>query len=237
MPNGAYGTSKMYNGACGTSTYASYASPTPDFVFKIALVGNSGVGKSCVMSRFADDDPRFVECHLSTIGVDFKIRSIALDDKHVKLQIWDTAGQERFRTITQGYYRGAHGIVVVYDLTDRRSFDQVRDWLSEIERYALAHCCVMLVGNKCDLVSQRVVSTAEGEALAAELGVPFLETSAKQDQNVVESFFAMARAMHKAHVPHRLSVPAKGTVPITKPRTKAQLDDERRGWLSMCSIL
>ncbi|KAK3029838.1 hypothetical protein RJ639_038272 [Escallonia herrerae] len=161
-----------------------------DYLFKLLLIGDSGVGKSCLLLRFADDS--YLESYISTIGVDFKIRTVEQDGKTIKLQIWDTAGQERFRTITSSYYRGAHGIIVVYDVTDQESFNNVKQWLSEIDRYASEHVNKLLVGNKCDLTSQKVVSTETAKAFADEIGIPFLETSAKNATNVEEAFMAMA---------------------------------------------
>ncbi|MCL7023897.1 hypothetical protein MKW94_029737 [Papaver nudicaule] len=161
-----------------------------DYLFKLLLIGDSSVGKSCLLLRFSDDS--FVESHISTIGVDFKIKTMELEGKTVKLQIWDTAGQERFRTITSSYYRGAHGIIVVYDVTEKESFDNVKQWLSEIDRYANDTVCKLLVGNKCDLVEEKVVQTETAKAFADELGIPFIETSAKDSINVEQVFLTMA---------------------------------------------
>merc|ERR1711968_358658 len=148
-----------------------------DYLFKLLLIGDSGVGKSCLLLRFADDT--YAESYISTIGVDFKIRTIQLESKTIKLQIWDTAGQERFRTITSSYYRGAHGIIVVYDITDSDSFANVKQWLEEIQRYACEGVNKLLVGNKCDLASKRQVEKKTAEDFAGKLDIPFLETSAK----------------------------------------------------------
>jgi len=166
-----------------------------DSLFKLLIIGDSGVGKSCILLRFADDT--YTESYISTIGVDFKIKTIELEGKTVKLQIWDTAGQERFRTITSSYYRGAHGIIVVYDTTDKESFDNVVEWLNEIDKYATENVNKLLVGNKCDLESKRQVDTEEAKAFAEERGIPFLETSAKNSLNVEESFLTMAREIQK----------------------------------------
>ncbi|CAL5322901.1 unnamed protein product [Camellia sinensis] len=127
-----------------------------DYLFKLLLIGDSGVGKSCLLLRFADDS--YLDSYISTIGVDFKIRTVEQDGKTIKLQIWDTAGQERFRTITSSYYRGAHGIIIVYDITDQESFNNVKQWLNEIDRYASENVNKLLVGNKCDLTDNRAVS-------------------------------------------------------------------------------
>uniref|UniRef100_A0A0G4I0L8 Uncharacterized protein n=1 Tax=Chromera velia CCMP2878 TaxID=1169474 RepID=A0A0G4I0L8_9ALVE len=164
--------------------------PDYDYLFKLLLIGDSGVGKSCLLLRFADDT--YTDSYISTIGVDFKIRTIELDAKTVKLQIWDTAGQERFRTITSSYYRGAHGIIIVYDVTDRESFMNVRNWIAEIDKYATENVNKLLVGNKCDLASKKVVSYDEGKELADQLGIRFLETSAKNAHNVEQAFSIMA---------------------------------------------
>lgn len=161
-----------------------------DYLFKLLLIGDSGVGKSCLLLRFADNT--YTESFISTIGVDFKIRTIDLDGKVIKLQIWDTAGQERFRTITSSYYRGAHGIIVVYDVTDIESFNNVKQWLHEIDRYASENVNKLLVGNKNDLESKRVVQTDQAKEFADSLGIRFLETSAKNNVQVEAAFFEMA---------------------------------------------
>ncbi|EJT98925.1 ras-domain-containing protein [Dacryopinax primogenitus] len=165
--------------------------PHYDFLIKLLLIGDSGVGKSCLLLRFCDDawTPSFI----TTIGIDFKIRTIELDGKRIKLQIWDTAGQERFRTITVAYYRGAMGILLVYDVTDERSFNNIRTWFSNVEQHASEGVNKILIGNKCDWDDKRAVSTQQGQELADELGVRFLETSAKQNINVEEAFFSLAR--------------------------------------------
>ncbi|KAI9262568.1 small GTP-binding protein [Helicostylum pulchrum] len=162
-----------------------------DYLFKLLLIGDSGVGKSCLLLRFADDT--YTESYISTIGVDFKIRTIELDGKVCKLQIWDTAGQERFRTITSSYYRGAHGIIVVYDVTDNESFENVKEWLREIERYASDGVNRLLVGNKSDLTDKRQVTLSNSKKWADSVNIPILETSAKNSSNVEQAFLTMAR--------------------------------------------
>ena len=124
-----------------------------DHLFKLVLIGDSGTGKSCLLLRFADD--AFTDSYITTIGVDFRFKTIPVEQKTVKLQIWDTAGQERFRTITSAYYRGADGIILVYDICDRESFAHVEDWLNEVNRYVNASTSKILLGNKCDLTAER----------------------------------------------------------------------------------
>eukprot|EP00898_Chlorokybus_atmophyticus_P007239 jgi/Chlat1/7516/Chrsp61S07008 len=165
-----------------------------DYLIKLLLIGDSGVGKSCLLLRFSDDS--FTTNFITTIGIDFKIRTVDLDGKRVKLQIWDTAGQERFRTITTAYYRGAMGILLVYDVTDEGSFNNIRNWIRNIEQHASDGVVKVLVGNKCDMdESKRAVPTARGQALADEFGIPFFETSAKSGLNVEQAFFNIARTI------------------------------------------
>jgi len=177
------------------------------------------VGKSCLLLRFADDT--YTESYISTIGVDFKIRTIELDGKTIKLQIWDTAGQERFRTITSSYYRGAHGIIVVYDVTDNESFNNVKQWLHEIDRYACENVNKLLVGNKSDLTAKRVVSTEQGKEFADSLGIEFLETSAKTSTNVEQAFLTMASQI-KARMKTQPSVSAPNKVKINPGQSVKQ---------------
>lgn len=179
-----------------------------DFLFKLLLIGDSGVGKSCLLLRFADDS--YTDSFIATIGVDFKIRTIEVGGKTVKLQIWDTAGQERFRTITSSYYRGAHGIVIVYDVTNAETFAHVNPWIEEIKRYACADVNKLLVGNKSDMEEKRTVSQAQGEELAKSLGVPFLETSAKTAANVEQTFITMAAEIQKRVAAAAPVKPAEG---------------------------
>lgn len=180
------------------STKKASKSKDYDYLFKLVLIGDSGVGKSCLLLRFADD--AFTESYISTIGVDFRFRTVKMDKKTVKLQIWDTAGQERFRTITSAYYRGADGIIMVYDTTSSDSFDHVNDWLKEVNRYASEGTCKLLVGNKCDRTADRAVTTEQAKEFADDLGVAFLETSAKTAKNVEEAFLTMAGELIKQRV-------------------------------------
>jgi len=166
-----------------------------DFLIKLLLIGDSGVGKSCCLLRFSEDS--FTPSFITTIGIDFKIRTIDLDGKRIKLQIWDTAGQERFRTITTAYYRGAMGILLVYDVTDERSFNNIQTWFQNVEQHATEGVNKILIGNKCDWEEKRVVSTERGQALANELGIPFMEVSAKANINVEEAFLLLARDIKK----------------------------------------
>ena len=148
-----------------------------DYLFKVLLIGNSGVGKSSLLVRFADDE--FTDNFMPTIGVDFKIKTLTVDNKQAKLQIWDTAGQDRFQTITSSYFKGAHGVLVTYDITDRESFSAIYKWMGQVEQHASENIACILVGNKCDLESQRAVSSEDGRELADFYKLKYIETSAK----------------------------------------------------------
>lgn len=191
--------------------------PEYDFLFKLLVIGDSGVGKSCLLRRFADN--QYTESYISTIGVDFKIRTVDIDGKVIKLQIWDTAGQERFRTITSSYYRGAHGIIVVYDCTEPDTFDNVKHWLNEIDRYACDNVCKLLVGNKVDLKDKKVVTTEAAAAQAEQLGIPFVETSAKESENVERAFLLMAQEIKKSHGTQQANAPPTTQInPVLVPK-------------------
>uniref|UniRef100_A0A8C6TUX5 Ras-related protein Rab-13 n=1 Tax=Neogobius melanostomus TaxID=47308 RepID=A0A8C6TUX5_9GOBI len=162
-----------------------------DFLYKLLLIGDSGVGKTCLIIRFAEDN--FNSTYISTIGIDFKVKTIDVDGKKVKLQVWDTAGQERFKTITTAYYRGPWwGIILVYDITDEKSYENIQNWMKSIKENASAGVSQMLLGNKCDIEAKRKVPKETGEKLANDHGIRFFETSAKSSINVDESFLALA---------------------------------------------
>ncbi|XP_038120795.1 ras-related protein Rab-35 isoform X2 [Culex quinquefasciatus] len=159
-----------------------------DHLFKLLIIGDSGVGKSSLLIRFSDNT--FSGSYITTIGVDFKIRTVVINGERVKLQIWDTAGQERFRTITNTYYRGTHGVIVVYDVTNGESFANVKRWLQEIE----SNCDVVnkvLVGNKNDDPNRKVVITEDSDRFAKQMDIQLFETSAKDNLNVEEMFLAI----------------------------------------------
>ncbi|KAG1844904.1 ras family-domain-containing protein, partial [Suillus tomentosus] len=165
--------------------------PHYDFLIKLLLIGDSGVGKSCLLLHFCDNE--WTPSFSTTVGIDFKVRTIELDGKRIKVQIWDTAGQERFRTITTMCYRSATGILLVYDVTDERSYNSIRTWYAKIKQHASEDVNVILIGNKSDRTDKRVVPDIQGRALADELGMKFVETSAKAKEGVEEAFFTLAR--------------------------------------------
>jgi len=180
----------------------------------------------------------FTETFIPTIGVDFKIKNIILgdpksastDDKKIKLQIWDTAGQERFQTITSTYYRNSVGIAIVYDITDHESFRDVQKWVANVEKYASPQVKMLLIGSKNDMGGEREVSVEEGKELAARLGMPFIETSSKNNQNVEKAFDMMAREICE-NMPDSLKNGERKSVHISD--MKPMEDD---GW-SCCTLM
>jgi len=159
-----------------------------DYLVKTIIIGDSGVGKTCLLRRFSDEP--FVEFHMTTIGVDFAVKMINLEGKRAKLQIWDTAGQERFHTITVAYYRGADALLLVFDVTDPHSFEHCEQWLKEVRQHTVDNPPeVILVGNKVDVpVEMRMVSAAAAEQFAKQNNIPYIETSARESVGVEEAF-------------------------------------------------
>ncbi|XP_059800069.1 ras-related protein Rab-43 isoform X1 [Hypanus sabinus] len=169
-----------------------------DFLFKVVLIGDAGVGKTCVVQRFKSGI--FVERQGNTIGVDFTMKTLEIQGKRVKLQIWDTAGQERFRTITQSYYRSANGAIIAYDISKRGTFASVPQWIEDVKKYAGSNIVQLLIGNKSDMEDMREVAYQEAQTLADHYDiVSVLETSAKDSSNVEEAFIKMATELMLRH--------------------------------------
>lgn len=164
-----------------------------DYLFKIMLIGDSGVGKSSIMIKYADN--LFYSNYISTIGIDFKITNEIINDKKAKLQIWDTAGQERFRSIVASYYRGANGIIIVYDITNRQSFYNIYHWINELMEKTNRNINILLVGNKCDMNDDRKVSYDEAKQFADNNDLLFIETSAKTSENIKFAFTKLTENM------------------------------------------
>ncbi|KAF2905522.1 hypothetical protein ILUMI_00655 [Ignelater luminosus] len=162
--------------------------------YKILVLGDSNVGKTCMVHRFCDE--RYYDTYISTIGIDFKQKIINLDGVPVKLQIWDTAGQERFRTLTTAYYRGAMGILLMYDVTNLESYNHITYWLKNIEENASSDVVTVLAGNKCE-APERCVDLASGKKIAETFDLPFIEVSCKDNVNVEESFLMLARRIRE----------------------------------------
>lgn len=165
------------------------------YTFKYIIIGDSCVGKSCLLLQFTDK--RYEPLFDMTIGVEFGARSIQLNHQEVKLQIWDTAGQESFRSITRSYYRGACGALLVFDVTKRETFEHLQGWLDDARANCNVPITVMLVGNKCDLESKRQVPREEAQAFANEKGLSYIETSAKTAVNVDDAFISTAQMIYE----------------------------------------
>ncbi|KAJ2160124.1 Ras- protein Rab-2A [Coemansia sp. RSA 552] len=165
------------------------------YLFKYIIIGDTGVGKSCLLLQFTDH--RFLPSHDLTIGVEFGARIVSVDKKNIKLQIWDTAGQESFRSITRSYYRGAVGALLVYDITRRDTFEHVATWLEDVRKHSNTETTIILIGNKCDLEAKRSVSREEGQKFASDNDLYFIETSAKTANNVEQAFVQTAQDIYE----------------------------------------
>ncbi|KAJ4839109.1 Ras- protein raba3 [Turnera subulata] len=165
-----------------------------DYVFKVVVIGDSAVGKTQILSRFAKNE--FCLDSKSTIGVEFQTRTVTIKGKVIKAQIWDTAGQERYRAVTSAYYRGALGAMLVYDITKRPTFDHVARWVEELRAHADSSIVIMLIGNKADLVDLRAVPTEDAVEFAEDQGLFFSETSALNGDNVDSAFFRVLEEIY-----------------------------------------
>ena len=194
-----------------------------DHLIKLIVIGDPATGKSSLIRRF--DNNSFLPNYLSipTIGVDFKIKTVDVEGLRIKMQIWDTAGQERFRTIVSSYYRGAHGIVVVYDVTERQSFSKIQHWLKEIENYGTDEIIKLIVGNKCDLSDKRMVDFASAKEFADELGIPIMEASARSKINVDEIFLTIA-----GQILEKIRREPSGNRPKNQGLVKVQRQNEKK---------
>ncbi|EYU39898.1 hypothetical protein ABFS83_10G171300 [Erythranthe nasuta] len=166
-----------------------------DYVFKVVLIGDSAVGKSQLLARFARNE--FSLESKATIGVEFQTKTLLIDHKTVKAQIWDTAGQERYRAVTSAYYRGAVGAMLVYDMTKRQSFDHMARWLEELRGHADKNIVIMLIGNKSDLGTLRAVPTEDAQEFAERENLYFMETSALQATNVESAFMTILTEIYR----------------------------------------
>ena len=191
-----------------------------DTVYKVLLLGDSSVGKTCFLLRYCDKT--FQEAHLSTIGLDYRLKSMTLNnEKNIKLQIWDTAGQDRFRALTKNYYKGANGIILIYDISTTQTFENVKVWINQIKEEANANVIIYLVGNKIDLPKdKRTVSEEEGQKLADEYKFLFKEASAKEGTNVNEIFQELVE---------KIDAETKPEVPNTEKKNQLyQAKDKKR---------
>ncbi|XP_023805388.1 ras-related protein Rab-37 [Oryzias latipes] len=191
QPDSGYGSRETPENQAKTPPAPAY---NEELEHKTILVGDSGVGKTSLLVQF--DQGKFISGSFSaTVGIGLTNKVVTVDDTKVKLQIWDTAGQERFRSVTHAYYRDAHALLLLYDITSKSSFDNIRAWLTEIHEYAQSDVVIMLLGNKADMSSERAIRRDEGERLAREYSVPFMETSAKTGVNVELAFTAIAKEL------------------------------------------
>lgn len=197
-----------------------------NFVFKVVLIGESGVGKSNLLSRFTKNE--FNHDSRTTIGVEFSTRTVQLDNYTIKAQIWDTAGLERYRAITSAYYRGAVGALLVYDITKQMSYESAERWLKELYDHADPHIVVMLVGNKTDMETHRTVPTCEAASFAETHNLKFMETSALDSTNVEAAFHEVLKDIHKKVSSREVTRGSISAVTISGPIGAAGQQEERK---------
>jgi Ras-related protein Rab-8A len=180
---------------------------------KILTIGDSGVGKTCLLLKYSSG--QFSPMFITTIGIDYKLKTIDVNGEEVRLQLWDTAGQERFRTLTASYFKGAHGILMVYDISDRKSFESVSTWMTMIKQQADTNISLVLVGNKCDVDDDQIkVKPEEGQELASSFGIPFHLTSAKTNEGVDEAFLSIAQLVLAK--PSKSRPTSGGVIPLNR---------------------
>ena len=191
-------------------------------VYKVLLLGDSTVGKTCFLLRYCDKT--FEDAHLTTVGLDYRLKSMVLKNgKNVKLQIWDTAGQDRFRAITKNYYKGANGIILIYDVTNLQSYENVKNWIAQIKESANQNVIIYLVGNKIDIKEEdRCVKTEDGKKLAEEFKLPFFESSAKIGININEIFEQIVEKIDEVY--------SQLEPPKTTKKNKLYKGKVKRGW-------
>ena len=193
------------------------SSTETDLVYKILLLGDSEVGKSCFLMRYADNV--FVDNYITTIGLDYKLKYVQLDSGQViKVQLWDTAGQDRYRTIAKNYYKGSHGILLLYDVTKSSSFENIREWIKDIREEVYEKAIIFLIGNKIDKKDQIKIKTEDAEKLAEEFNIPFFEASAKSGENVDEIFKALYKKISEVYV----DIQQEGGTKLSKKNKKSK---------------
>jgi len=193
-----------------------------EVVYKVLLLGDSSVGKTCFLLRYCDKS--FQDVHLSTIGLDYRLKSMTLkNNKNIKLQIWDTAGQDRFRAITKNYYKGANGIILIYDVTSIQTYENVKNWISQIREESNPNVIIYLVGNKIDVPEeQKLVKTEDGQKIADEYKLPFNEASAKDGTNINEIFQELLEEIDEKY--------SKLEVPKSERKNQLFTGKKKRSW-------
>ncbi|XP_022335244.1 ras-related protein Rab-10-like [Crassostrea virginica] len=210
-----------------------------DVLLRLLLIGETGVGKTCVLCRYASEE--FIDSHITTIGIDFKMKTISLGGKTIKVQIWDTAGQERFESITKQFYRRAQGVILVYDITSKNSFEAVPKWLSYVRQFGREDVSVLLMGNKKDKAENRQVLEEEGKKFAKENNLLFYETSAKDSANLEKAFYSLCEdVIHKEKEKDKSSVENNNhlgqTEEVGQKDTTQLITDNKEKKFTCCNV-